>query len=178
MAFGSAGGRGADARRTPHRNSGAGFAVRCRRRDRHFGLTPGQLAAGIGAKVCAELDWRVDLARPDVEIAVEVDRGKCFRVSSDIRAGVVWPVRSGGHALVLFSGGFESPGTALRFPAVHRRALHRRDVDLPSLCAGPPADPIPARPAGVRGRRRTRPAPMCHEWRRGQVDRRAGAGRR
>jgi thiamine biosynthesis protein ThiI len=47
-------------------------------RDRRFGLTSEQLAARIGAQVCAELGWPVDLDHPDVELTVEVDRREIF----------------------------------------------------------------------------------------------------
>ncbi|WP_366526299.1 tRNA uracil 4-sulfurtransferase ThiI [Mycobacterium sp.] len=97
------------------------FAVRCRRRDKQFELTSEQLAARVGARVCAELGWRVDLERPDVELTVEVDRCEIFLgvARHPGRGGL--PVGSSGHALVLLSGGFDSPVAAYR---ALRRGLH------------------------------------------------------
>lgn len=90
------------------------FAVRCRRRDRRFALTSEQLAARIGARVCAELGWRVDLDQPDVELAVEVDRHEIFIGTERHPGQGGLPVGSSGHALVLLSGGFDSPVAAYR----------------------------------------------------------------
>ncbi len=90
------------------------FAVRCKRRDRRFGLTSEQLAARIGARVCAELGWRVDLKHPNVELGVEVDRREIFVGVDRHRGQGGLPVGSSGHALVLLSGGFDSPVAAYR----------------------------------------------------------------
>jgi thiamine biosynthesis protein ThiI len=90
------------------------FAVRCRRRDRRFELTSEQLAARIGTRVCAELGWRVDLKHPDVELGVEVDRREIFLGVDRRRGQGGLPVGSSGHALVLLSGGFDSPVAAYR----------------------------------------------------------------
>jgi thiamine biosynthesis protein ThiI len=90
------------------------FAVRCRRRDRRFGLTSEELAARIGARVCDELGWRVDLKNPDVELGVEVDRREIFLGIERHRGQGGLPVGSSGHALVLLSGGFDSPVAAYR----------------------------------------------------------------
>ncbi|BBU23765.1 tRNA 4-thiouridine(8) synthase ThiI [Mycobacterium xenopi] len=90
------------------------FAVRCRRRDRRFGLTSEQLAARIGARVCGELGWRVDLKHPDVELWVEVDWREIFLGVERYRGRGGLPVGSSGHALVLLSGGFDSPVAAYR----------------------------------------------------------------
>lgn len=90
------------------------FAVRCRRRDRRFGLTSEQLAARIGAEVCAELGWPVDLNHPDVELTVEVDRREIFLGVKRHRGQGGLPVGSSGHALVLLSGGIDSPVAAYR----------------------------------------------------------------
>ncbi|MBS4726968.1 tRNA 4-thiouridine(8) synthase ThiI [Mycobacterium sp. SM1] len=90
------------------------FAVRCRRRDKQFELTSEQLAARVGARVCADLGWRVDLKRPDVELTLEVDRSEIFLgvARHPGRGGL--PVGSSGRALVLLSGGFDSPVAAYR----------------------------------------------------------------
>lgn len=90
------------------------FAVRCRRRDRRFSLTSEQLAARIGAEVCAELGWPVDLNHPDVELTVEVDRREIFLGVKRHRGQGGLPVGSSGHALVLLSGGIDSPVAAYR----------------------------------------------------------------
>ncbi|GFG76609.1 tRNA uracil 4-sulfurtransferase ThiI [Mycobacterium botniense] len=97
------------------------FAVRCVRRDKRFELTSEQLAARVGARVCAELGWRVNLDRPDVELLVEVDRCEIFVGLERHHGRGGLPVGSSGRALVLLSGGFDSPVAAYR---AMRRGLH------------------------------------------------------
>lgn len=95
-------------------SAGYSFAVRARRRRKDFPLTSDQLAAHVGQRVCDELGWPVDLKRPEVEIAVEVDRNEVF-VSAERHSGQGGlPVGSSGHALALLSGGFDSPVAAYR----------------------------------------------------------------
>ncbi|WP_137815643.1 tRNA uracil 4-sulfurtransferase ThiI [Gandjariella thermophila] len=90
------------------------FAVRARRRNKSFPLTSEQLAAHVGARVCRERGWPVDLDHPEVEIVVEVDRREVF-VSVDRQRGQGGlPVGSSGRALALLSGGFDSPVAAYR----------------------------------------------------------------
>lgn len=90
------------------------FAVRCRRRDKRFPLTSEQLAATIGAHIFAELRWGVDLEKPDVELAVEIDRREIFLGFERYPGQGGLPVGSSGHALVLLSGGIDSAVAAYR----------------------------------------------------------------
>lgn len=90
------------------------FAIRARRRNKGFPLTSEQLAAHVGQAVCDEFGWPVDLDRPEVEVAVEVDRHEIF-VSVEKHPGQGGlPVGASGHALALLSGGFDSPVAAYR----------------------------------------------------------------
>ncbi|MEU8223962.1 tRNA uracil 4-sulfurtransferase ThiI [Kribbella sp. NPDC048915] len=90
------------------------FAVRARRRDKDFPLTSKQLAAYVGDRVRTEYRWPVDLDDPDVEIAVEVDRSEVFvSILREPGQGGL-PVGCSGRAMVLLSGGFDSPVAAYR----------------------------------------------------------------
>ncbi|WP_113697540.1 tRNA uracil 4-sulfurtransferase ThiI [Amycolatopsis albispora] len=90
------------------------FAVRARRRDRRFPLTSQELAAAVGYRVGQETGWPVDLDEPEVEITVEVDRREVFVSSERFRGQGGLPVGSSGRALVLLSGGYDSPVAAYR----------------------------------------------------------------
>lgn len=92
----------------------AGFAVRARRRDKDFPLTSTELNALVGDAIGTELGWPVDLTRPEVEVAVEVDRREIFVSVERHRGQGGLPVGSSGRALVLLSGGFDSPVAAHR----------------------------------------------------------------
>ncbi|MFI5779061.1 tRNA uracil 4-sulfurtransferase ThiI [Nocardia sp. NPDC051570] len=90
------------------------FAVRVRRRGKSFPLTSDQLAAHIGARICREFGWTVDLRAPELAVVVEVDPTEIF-VSVDRLPGQGGlPVGCTGRALVLLSGGYDSPVAAYR----------------------------------------------------------------
>lgn len=114
------------------------FAVRCRRRDKRFELSSGQLAARIGAHVCAEFGWAVDLKRPVVELNVEVDQHEIFLGTQRLPGRGGLPVGVSGRALVLLSGGFDSPVAADR---AMRRGLH---CDFLHCTGAPYTDPSSA----------------------------------
>ncbi|MFJ9691589.1 tRNA uracil 4-sulfurtransferase ThiI [Kitasatospora sp. NPDC101183] len=92
-----------------------GFAVRGKRRDKSFPLTSTQLERELGAHVQPLVPGlRVDLTRPDLTLSVEVDHRETF-LSCERHPGLTGlPVGSSGRALVLLSGGYDSPVAAHR----------------------------------------------------------------
>lgn len=94
------------------RQTGTTFAIRCRRRDKRFPMDSPQLAAFVGSAVQEELPLAVDLTSPDLEVYLEVDRSEVFAYSDRIRGRGGLPVGSSGRAMVLFSGGIDSPVAA------------------------------------------------------------------
>src|SRR5207244_3979611 len=93
---------------------GRTFAVRARRRDKSFEVGSQALAALVGRAVQDELRLDVDLGRPDLEIYLEVDREEIFAFTEKFPGRGGLPVGSSGRALVLLSGGIDSPVAAYR----------------------------------------------------------------
>jgi thiamine biosynthesis protein ThiI len=93
--------------------SGA-FAVRSRRRDKRFPLTSEQLNAVVGHGVQAAHGLKVDLKHPEVEIFVEVDAHEVFVFTGGEQGQGGLPVGMSGRAVVLMSGGIDSPVAAYR----------------------------------------------------------------
>ena len=93
---------------------GRTFAVRARRRDKTFPLRSIELATVIGDAVRRRLELDVDLRSPDLEVHVEVDRRELLVSGEKIRGAGGLPVGSSGRALVLLSGGLDSPVAAYR----------------------------------------------------------------
>ncbi|MBD0330633.1 MAG: tRNA 4-thiouridine(8) synthase ThiI [Thermoleophilia bacterium] len=93
---------------------GRTFAVRARRRDKQWALTSHELAALVGRAVQDELDLDVDLDEPDLEIHLEVDRSEIFAYTEKLPGPGGLPVGTSGRALVLLSGGIDSPVAAFR----------------------------------------------------------------
>jgi thiamine biosynthesis protein ThiI len=90
------------------------FAIRARRRDKGFPVTSQELAVLAGQAVVDELGLRVDLSAPDHELNLEIDRDEIFAFTERIPGRGGLPVGTSGRALVLLSGGIDSPVAAYR----------------------------------------------------------------
>jgi tRNA uracil 4-sulfurtransferase len=90
------------------------FAVRARRRDKRFPMTSSQLAAHIGTRVQQAHGLDVNLNHPVTEVFVEVDQREVFAFTDGLPAHGGLPVGMSGRALVLMSGGIDSPVAAYR----------------------------------------------------------------
>lgn len=93
---------------------GATFAIRVRRRDKSFALRSSELERHLGTLVAERLGLGVDLGDPDVPLAVEVEKRRTYLSWERLRGAGGLPVGSSGRALVLLSGGFDSPVAAHR----------------------------------------------------------------
>lgn len=99
---------------TPAESGPRRFAVRAHRRDKSFPMGSEQLAAHIGSRVVEEWGWPVDLRTPEVEISIEVDQREVFVSLDKHRGQGGLPVGASGRALVMLSGGYDSPVAAYR----------------------------------------------------------------
>ena len=90
------------------------FAVRARRRDKRFPMTSADLNREIGARVQQAYGYPVNLSRPDLTIVVEVDQREVFVYLDGAPGQGGLPVGMSGRALVLMSGGIDSPVAAHR----------------------------------------------------------------
>jgi thiamine biosynthesis protein ThiI len=93
---------------------GRTFAVRARRRDKTFTLRSVELARMLGDAIRVRLGLEVDLKHPDLEVFVEVDRKELLVSVERLRGAGGLPVGTSGRALVLLSGGLDSPVAAFR----------------------------------------------------------------
>jgi tRNA uracil 4-sulfurtransferase len=90
------------------------FAVRARRRDKRFPMRSIELAAYIGTRVQQAHGLGVNLRHPDTEVFVEVDQQEVFVFTGGMPGQGGLPVGMSGRALVLMSGGIDSPVAAYR----------------------------------------------------------------
>jgi tRNA uracil 4-sulfurtransferase len=93
---------------------GETFAIRARRRDKRFPLSSRELASLAGQAVRDELGLRVNLDDPDLAVHLEVDEREIFAYTEKLRGPGGLPVGISGRALVLLSGGIDSPVAAYR----------------------------------------------------------------
>jgi tRNA uracil 4-sulfurtransferase len=97
------------------------FGVRARRRDKRFALTSMELASFVGRHIQEASGWPVDLDDPEVTVELEVDPEEVFVSVRRYPGQGGLPVGSSGRAVVLLSGGYDSPVAAYR---AMRRGLH------------------------------------------------------
>ncbi len=90
------------------------FAVRARRRDKRFPVTSAQLVRMIGTRIQQEHGYPVNLRAPDITVFVEVDQAEVFVFTEGMHGQGGLPVSMSGRALVLLSGGIDSPVAAYR----------------------------------------------------------------
>jgi tRNA uracil 4-sulfurtransferase len=86
------------------------FAVR----DKRFPVTSAELARLIGTRIQQEHGYPVNLSRPDMTVFVEVDQSEVFVFTEGMPGQGGLPVSMSGRALVLMSGGIDSPVAAYR----------------------------------------------------------------
>ncbi|RAY13098.1 tRNA 4-thiouridine(8) synthase ThiI [Actinomadura craniellae] len=90
------------------------FAVRARRRDKRFPLTSTELDRLVGQRIVDAYGLQVRLAAPDHTVSIEVDRDEAFVFTDGVAGQGGLPVGMSGRALVLMSGGIDSPVAAYR----------------------------------------------------------------
>ncbi|MFI1629652.1 tRNA uracil 4-sulfurtransferase ThiI [Streptomyces noursei] len=94
---------------------GVTFAVRVKRRNKNFEMTSSQFERFLGARVREALGpVPVNLSHPDVRISIEIDHKESYVSWVRHQGPGGLPVGSSGRALVLLSGGYDSPVAAYR----------------------------------------------------------------
>jgi len=89
--------------------SGGSFRVTVKRGDKRFPMTSSECAAAIGGLLLQRCPgWRVDLHTPDVTVWVEL-REQAHVYGNTIPGVGGMPANTAGNALLLLSGGIDSP---------------------------------------------------------------------
>lgn len=134
------------------------FAVRAHRRDKSFPMTSPQLAVHLGAQVQAATGWSVDLSDPEVTLIVEIDHREAFVSVQRLTGAGGLPVGASGRAVVLLSGGFDSP------VAAHRAMRRGLSCDFVHVTGAPYTGPSSAYKAYAVVRRLSRHQPRTRLW--------------
>ncbi len=93
--------------------AGASFAVRCKRSDKRFPLTSEEIQRKLGAFIKARTKKQVNLTAPDTVVRVYVQSDGIYLSLGEVAGPGGLPVGTSGKALVLLSGGIDSPVAAL-----------------------------------------------------------------
>ena len=94
---------------------GCTFAVRVKRWDKRFPMTSSVFEGYLGARIKEHHSaLAVNLSRPDVRLTVEIGSTETYLSRERLPGRGGLPVGTSGRALVLLSGGFDSPVAAYR----------------------------------------------------------------
>ena len=85
------------------------FRITAKRSDKRFPMTSTELNVEIGARVNREVGLEVELSAPDATIGVEVGVAASFVFRRTVRSAGGLPVGTSGRAVLLLSGGIDSP---------------------------------------------------------------------
>ena len=103
------------------------FKVNAKRSDKNFPLTSPELAALAGGVILSRFPrLKVDLDNPDVTVTIEIRETDAYIHANRIPGAGGMPLGSNGHALLLLSGGIDSPvaGHMIAKRGVSLTALH------------------------------------------------------
>lgn len=85
------------------------FKVNTKRSDKEFPIKSMDFSAEVGGRILAEFDdIKVDVHNPDIQIYVDIKKS-CYISSEKIKTVGGMPIGSCGRALLLLSGGIDSP---------------------------------------------------------------------
>ena len=90
------------------------FRIEVRRADKTFPVHSPDLAARLGRRVVERTGARVDLKGADSTLYVLVVRDRIYVALEKVEACGGLPVSTGGHVLLMLSGGIDSPVAGLR----------------------------------------------------------------
>ncbi|MEY8380597.1 tRNA uracil 4-sulfurtransferase ThiI [Ileibacterium valens] len=102
------------------------FKVRARRHDKMFPVISDQINRQVATAILKNSDWKVDVHHPQVEIIIEVREDAAYIMTDKIAGAGGYPVGIGGRAMVLLSGGIDSPvaGYQVMKRGIHIEAIH------------------------------------------------------
>jgi len=88
------------------------FRITTKRSQKNFPLHSQEVSVRVGGKIYEELGKAVDLHTPDITVFIEIVDNKAFIYTEKIQGPGGLPLGSSGRAVVLISGGFDSPVAA------------------------------------------------------------------
>lgn len=102
------------------------FKIRARRHDKMFPLISDQINRAAATAILKNSDWKVDVHNPEVTVVIEVREDAAYIMTDRIEGAGGYPVGIGGRAMLLLSGGIDSPvaGYQVMKRGVHIEAVH------------------------------------------------------
>lgn len=88
------------------------FKVAARRSDKNFPIISDQINRIVAGAILKNSHWKVDVHHPDYKIVIEVHQNATYIMTDRMTGAGGYPVGVGGKAMVLLSGGIDSPVAA------------------------------------------------------------------
>lgn len=85
------------------------FKVETRRHDKSFPYVSDQINRAVATKILKESEMKVDVHQPDLRIGIEVRQEFTYVMANTVKGAGGYPVGMGGRALLMLSGGIDSP---------------------------------------------------------------------
>lgn len=85
------------------------FKIKARRHDKLFPVQSDAINRAAATRILKNSNWKVDVHNPDVTILIEVRKEAAYIMVEKIPGAGGYPVGVGGRAMVLLSGGIDSP---------------------------------------------------------------------
>ena len=77
-----------------------------------FPLVSDEINRAVAGEILRNTDWKVNVKTPDLRIQIEVHEDATYIMTGKIKGNGGYPVGVGGKALVMLSGGIDSPVAA------------------------------------------------------------------
>lgn len=107
------------------------FKVDTKRRDKLFGQSSDNINRQIAGHILKNTDLKVDVHHPDILIKVEIEEhDEAFILAETIKGAGGYPVGVQGKAMLLLSGGIDSPVAAMK---INKRGVHLEAVHFESM---------------------------------------------
>lgn len=102
------------------------FKVAARRSDKLFPIISDQINRMVATAILKNSQWKVNVKTPDVKIVIEVHHDAAYIMTDRIAGAGGYPVGVGGKAMVLLSGGIDSPVASylMMKRGVHIECIH------------------------------------------------------
>lgn len=114
------------------------FKIQARRHDKMFPFVSDEINRKAATVILKNSDWKVDVRHPEVTILIEVREDAAYIMTNKIPGAGGYPVGIGGRAMMLLSGGIDSPVASY---LIMKRGVHIECVHF----AAPPYTSAEAR---------------------------------
>lgn len=91
---------------------GQTFKIETRRSDKHFPMISDEINRAVAGEILRNTAWKVNVKTPDLRIQIEIHEQFTYVMTGRIQGAGGYPVGIGGKAVVMLSGGIDSPVAA------------------------------------------------------------------